>query len=344
MKQLACGILLIICIIISAGFSKIQFFEKPADKNAKTAEWRADLSGVPSRETIEKLSKNVDTIIKNDQDKVCMAINPRLRKMIFLHFAIYQYMTNQRNIYLNETNINRWAHVFAMLLKESSGDTTNITSMSGKTYTTYQPKSTLQRWRILGSLAKLKELRVDNQTNFGLTQLSVDRLFVTLKLALDPAILKGKESDKINTAIAVRRLIWFYQDFAQGRLTQNSERIRESEKGNPEHFTRFAFGTSMALLLCGSNYMFYEGYYKKSNGAADLADAMSSIAYCTVGSSKRGYGYTANDIKCFAKWATLCPMLNFDIAMLTPLQYFATRNATPVCTGAFKALLIKKPK
>lgn len=301
--------------------------------------WRADLSDLPSQEDIEKLSAHVDEVMLHEKDKRCLSINPRLRKMIFLHFSIYQYMTNKRFVYLNEGNTYNWAHVFGMLLKESGGDPTNITDMTGRSYTTNEAKSDLERWNKIQSLSKEGDIPLNVQTNFGLTQLSVDRLFVALKLALDPAYLTPRKKANLNTAVAVRRLIWFYQDFAQGRITQAHDRIAQTEQDNPEYSKRFAFGVHMALLLCGTNYMFDEGYNKKEKGSEDLADAMSSIAYCKLGSTKEGYGINTSHEKCFAQWVTLCPMLNFDIAMLTPLKYFATREASPVCEGTFRELL-----
>ncbi|MDF1678793.1 MAG: hypothetical protein P1U32_08890 [Legionellaceae bacterium] len=306
------------------------------------SEWLANLHGLPTREEVEKLSKQVDKVMAHDKDKRCNAINPRLRKMIFLHFVTYQHIINQRSAYLTEKNIYHWAHVFGMLLKESSGDTTNVTSMTGRSYSTYQSKSDLERWQKITNLSKNGKIPLNYQTNFGLTQLSVDRLFVALQLARTPVHLKGQVKG-LNTAVAIRRLIWFYQDFAQGRLSQTHDRIHHHERGNPEYSARFTFGVSMALLLCGTHYMFYEGYHEKAGGAADLTDAMASIAYCKLGNDKDGYGKTEANQKCFAEWVTLCPTLNFDIAMITPLKYFATRDAAPVCEGTFKALLKKKP-
>ncbi len=354
MIKLSVTALMLSCFIVPTVFSASHHEKKASSlskrhtpsakaKDSKAKDWLADLRGLPSREELEVLSKHVDEVMKNEKDKKCTAINPRLRKMIFLHFVTYQHIVNQRSVYLDEEKAAHWAHVFAMLLKESSGDTTNVTSMTGRSYTTYQAKSDLDRWRKIANLSKNGKIPLNYQTNFGLTQLSVDRLFVALQLARDPAYLEGKKKEKLNTALAVRRLIWFYQDFAQGRLTQEHDRIHHHERGNPEYSSRFAFGLSMALSLCGTNYMFYEGYHGKANEVADLTDAMASIAYCKIGNPKAGYGATEESEKCFAAWVTLCPTLNFDIAMLTPLKYFATRNAAPVCEGTFKALLKKKP-
>lgn len=342
------------CLFASATFSASSYEEDPEvllaaqtpiSKTAKTKHkgWLANLNDIPSEEEIKKISEHVDEVMQHETNKKCTSVNPRLRKMIFLHFALYQYMTNHRSIYLHEENIYHWAHVFGMLLKESSGDTTSITSMTGRSYTTYQAQSDLDRWGNIAKLSKHGKIPLNYQTNFGLTQLSIDRLYVALKLAQNPAYFKGREKPKLNTAIAVRRLIWFYQDFAQGRLIPEHDRIRHHEKDKPEYSTRLTHGTNMAILLCGTKYMFSEGYHEQEGDAAALHEAMRSIAYCKLGSSKKGYGTNEIDGKCFAKWVTLCPMLNFDIAMLTPLRYFATRNAAPVCEGTFKRLLTKKP-
>lgn len=312
-------------------------------EDPKNKPWLADLRYLPSREEIEKLSKHVDDVMQHEKHKQCTSINPRLRKMIFLHFVIYQYMVNKRSIYLDEKDVYHWAHVFGMLLKESSGDSTNVSSMTGRSYTTYEAKTNLERWGTIAKLTQHGKIPLNYETNFGLTQLSVDRLFVAFKFAENPTYLKDRKKNDLNTAIATRRLIWFYQDFAQGRLTQDHDRIHHHERGNPEYSIRLTFGTSMALLMCGTNYMFYEGYHEKAKGVADLTEAMTSIAYCKLGNSEKGYGTNAIDAKCFAEWVTLCPTLNFDIALITPLKYFSTRDALPVCEATFTSLLNKKP-
>lgn len=303
--------------------------------------WLSDLTTVPSREEIGAMAKHVDEIMEEDKDPKCKAINPRLRKMIFVHFATYQHMVNHRSIYFRKSDLHRWSKMLGMLLKESSGDPTNVTSMQGRSFTTYRVKSDLKRWRKIVKLQG-KNISFNSQTNFGLTQLSVDRLFVAFEFSKRPVYLRGRRIN-LNTATAIRRLLWFYQDFVQGRLSQDQDRIHSYEHGNPDYASRYGFGVNMALLLCGTNYMFYEGYHQKSDGQANLAQAMSSIAYCKIG-DESGYGRTEEQQKCFAKWITLCPALNFDIAMLTPRNYFATRNAAPVCQASFEALLVKKPK
>ncbi len=322
----------------------ITFAASDHEKKAiKHSGWLADLRNLPNKKEIESLSKHVDSVMGHEKDEVCAAINPRLRKMIFLHFATYQHVINQRDIYLEDERLHHWAHVFGMLLQESSGDTTSITSMTGRSYSTYEAKSDLKRWGEIAKLSKTGRIPLNYQTNFGLAQLSVDRLFVALHFKYEPVYLTGEKQAQLNTAIAARRLIWFYQDFAEGRLTQEHDRIHHHAQDNPKYTTRFTSGIDMALLLCGTRYMFNEGYGNQAGGASDLAKAMASIAYCPLGSAHEGYGLNEANAKCFADWVTLCPTLNFDIAMLTPLSYFATRDASPVCLSTFKALLNKKP-
>lgn len=335
MKKIIINIVILTFFLFSTAFSE-------SDDLGKNREWLADIKDMPSIEEIEKMSQHIDKIMERETDKTCDQINPRLRKMIFLHFAIYQYIVNKRGVYLNDKNIHRWAHTFAMLLKESSGDTTSITEMSGRSYSTYEAKSDLNRWRKITSLSKDGDIKLNYQTNFGLTQISVDRLFVAMQFSKNLAYLKGRDKTGLNTANGIRKLIWFYQDFAQGRITQSDKRVDPSKKDNPEDATKLTLGVSIALLLCGTDYMFSEGYHNKVSGVGSLADAMASIAYCKLGSDEKGYGLNEEEEKCFAKWVTLCPTLNFDIAMITPLKYFATRNAAPVCEKTFKALMNKK--
>lgn len=354
MQKLPISVIIVIILVIAKGL--LAYY---ADKKIKTSiaqridvskthgkrqsGWLADLSVLPSIEQVEKLSEHVDEVMQRDKNPKCKAVNPRLRKMIFLHFVTYQYMANKKGIYIPKKAIKHWAHIFGILLKESSGDTTNVTSMTGRTFTTYQAKSDLNRWRKIFNLEEQSNIKLNSQTNFGLTQLSADRLFISLDFSIKPVYLRGRNI-KINTAIAIRRLLWFYQDFAQGRLTHAQDRIHSSESGSPEYASRLQTGVSMALLFCGTNYMFHEGYNEKSEGQAELTKAMSSIAYCRIGDNKIGFGKSEENERCFAKWVTLCPTLNFDIAMLTPLSYFATRKAAPVCQETFEDLRIEKGK
>lgn len=354
MQKLPISVIIVIILIIAKGLlvgyanTKIQTSIAQRLNTSKTHDkhhrgWLADLSVLPSIERIEKMSEHVDAVMQNDKSPKCTAINPRLRKMIFLHFVTYQYMANKKGIYIPKKAIKHWAHTFGILLKESSGDTTNVTSMQGKTFTTYQAKSDLSRWRKIFSLSEKSNIHLNSQTNFGLTQLSADRLFIALDFSIKPLYLR-RRNIKINTAIAIRRLLWFYQDFAQGRLMHTQDRIHSSESSSPEYASRLQTGVSIALLLCGTNYMFHEGYAENLEEQAELARAMSSIAYCHIGDNKIGFGKTEENQKCFAKWVTLCPTLSFDIAMLTPSSYFATRDAKPVCAETFEALRIEKGK
>lgn len=313
--------------------------------------WVADITGLPSVDEVSVLAKHVDMVMEEDSDKSCNAISWRLRKMIFLHFVIYQHMANVQSVYFNEQVAKQWSHILAMILKESSGDTTSITAMSGRSISTYQAKTDLSHWRRVLSLSKQSDIALNYQTNFGLSQVSADRLFITFRLAksklYDTEYLEGREGAEtprkivLNTAIAIRRLIWFYQDFAKGRIEQSQGRIRQEDRYKPEYYKRYDKGLELALLYCGTNFLFQEGYKNTEAGLHALKKAMDKIAYCKLGNPRSGYGVNEMDERCFASWVTLCPSLNVDIAFLTPLSYFETRDAKPLCEASFKRLLNK---
>jgi len=316
--------------------------------------WLASLSGLPNPDQVKTLIDRVLQIIKEEKNDQCNSVNVHLRMLIFQHFAIYQHMVNAQNVYFDEKIAHQWAHVLAMILKESSGDSTNITDMDGDTIATNRSNAELTHWREILNLTAQGPIRLNYQTNFGLTQTSADRLFDAFRLAksqqYDTAYLEGKEGKltpdiiKLNTAIAIRRLIWFYQDFAQGRVSESESRIPEHLISTPEFSERYDKGLNLALLYCGTRYMFRDKSIDGSGIEMDkLRNAMKSIAYCKLGNSQSGYGINEMDEKCFAQWVTLCPALNIDIATLTPLSYFATRNTPPVCEETFKQLINKKP-
>lgn len=311
--------------------------------------WLPNLTGLPNKAEVKLLDEKVRVVMAEETEARCNAIDPQLRMLFFAHFAVYQKMANAQDIYLNKNNAEQWAHVMAMTLNESSGDSTNITDFQGHSYSTYKPTSNLSRWQKILTLTANTPIKLDFQTNFGLTQASTDRVFLAFKLAsdqrYDTAYLEGIQGADtphkvpLNTAIAVRRLIWFYQDFAQGRITQMDQRIHYADIKQAQYRQRYEEGIDAAIMYCGTRFMFEEGKkdFKK------LKEALSSIAYCKLGNSQQGYGKREIDEKCFAQWVTICPALNIDIATITPLQYFATRNAKPVCQGTFERLLVKKP-
>jgi len=316
--------------------------------------WLPNITGLPDKTQI-MLSQFMIDIIMQDNDPRCKAIDLRLRKMIFQHFVIYQKMLNAQHIYFSDKIAVQWAHVLGMILKESSGDSANITDMRGHSISTYEPKTNLDQWRKILHLTAQTRVQLNGQTNFGLTQTSADRLFYAFRLAQDQryntAFLEGREGAatprkiELNTAIAIRRLIWFYQDFAQGRITQSESRLHQRDINNPEFSERYREGIDMALLYCGTGYLFREaGLWGDLEEKEKLQAAMRSIAYCKLGNAQAGYGINEIDEKCFAEWVTLCPALNIDIATLTPLSYFATRHESPVCEYTFKRLINKKPE
>lgn len=311
--------------------------------------WLANLTGLPDKHEVKLLDEQVRAVMAEETEGRCNAIEPQLRMLFFAHFAVYQKMANAQNIYLNEKNVAQWAHVMAMTLDESSGDSTNITDFQGHSYSTHKATSNLLRWQKILTLSANTPIKLDFQTNFGLTQASTDRVFLAFKLAkdqqYDTSYLEGIQGAQtphkvpLNTAIAVRRLIWFYQDFAQGRINQQDKRIHKEDIDLPGYAERYDEGIDAAIMYCGTRFMFEEG--KKD--FTKLKEAMKSISYCKLGNAQQGYGKKEFDEKCFAQWVTICPALNIDIATITPLQYFATRNAKPVCQATFRRLLVKKP-
>lgn len=311
--------------------------------------WLPNLTGLPNKEEIKVIDEQVRAIMAEETDARCNAIEPQLRMLFFTHFVVFQKMANAQHIYLNKKNAEQWGHVMGMTLKESSGDSTNITDFQGHTFSTHMGISNLQRWQKILTLTASTPIKLDFQTNFGLTQASADRVFLAFKLARDQRYdtsylegINGADTPRkvpLNTAIAVRRLIWFYQDFAQGRITQTDKRIPQADIHEPEYAERYEEGINASIMYCGTRFMFEEG--KKD--FTKLKEAMDSIAYCKLGNAQQGYGKKEIDEKCFAQWVTLCPALNIDIATITPLEYFATKNEKPVCVGTFERLLVEKP-
>lgn len=309
--------------------------------------WLPDLTGLPDDADVLRMQPLLDKIMK-DKDRTCNAIDPRLRRMVFQHFLIYQQMANAQHICLDSKTAHLWAHVLAMVLKESSGDSASITAMSGRSISTNKPQTNLERWNEISGLKAQDRIPMNYQTNFGLTQTSADRLSAAFSLAqtqqYDSAYLEGKEGVsrpkkiKLNTVTAIRRLIWFYQDFSQGRIVESDRRIHQQDISKPAFASRYQAGLKMVLLYCGTPYLFQEGVEKNTSA---LEAAVSSIAYCKLGNPQTGYGRHEINEQCFAKWVTLCPAMNIDIATLTPLSYFATRNASPVCEATFNRLINK---
>lgn len=310
--------------------------------------WLPDITGLPSVDEVDDMLDDVVAALHEDKDPKCRAIHPKLRMLFFEHFMVYQKMANAQDIYLSKDTAKHWAHLMAMTLKESDGDPTNITDFEGDSFSpSSNIISNLQRWRRILSLSAETRINLNFQTNFGLTQLSADRVFVAFKLASDERhdteYLEGRYGADtpykvpLNSAIAARRLIWLYQDFAQGRIHQKDDRIHLRDSQKPENSERLDDGVEAAIRYCGTKYMFAEG----EGDIEKLKEAMASIAYCKLGNAKNAYHDV--DEKCFAQIVTLCPALNIDIAFITPLAYFATRDESPVCESTFMRLLNKKP-
>ena len=361
MKKLCIQLTLVVALISLTAYSA-SIFEPIAppsladllhtsrSKDPVDGGWLPNLAGLPDYDQVLQITNQLTEPLENEDDPECASIDIHLRMAVFQHFVIHQLMANNQNIYFDENMAHKWAKILAMTLKESSGDSNSITDMKGHSLSTYNPHTNLQHWQNILNLGMQNHIKLNYQTNFGLTQTSADRLFDAFKLAQnqtdDTQYLEGKYgelTDKkiaLNTAIAIRRLIWFYQDFAQGRLVQSDKRIHQQDINLPKYSSRYKAGLKMALLYCGTRFLFDKEH---GNSEEDLERAMASIAYCKLGNAQSGYGKNEIDELCFAEWVTLCPALNIDIASLTPLSYFETRAAKPVCEKTFMKLITPKP-
>ena len=310
--------------------------------------WLPVLIGLPDYHQVSSLTQHTINVMMEEKDIRCTSISFNLRMMIFQHFVIYQQMVNAQNVYFDDQIAHQWAHVLAMILKESSGDTSNITDMGGYSISTDDSKSNLQEWRQILKLSSRSRVELNYQTNFGLVQTSADRLLdafhLTKEQKEDIAFLDREEGASmpnklvLNTAVAIRRLVLFYQGFAKGRILDSQTPFNKEDISNP-YPEEYKKALNMALIYCGTRLMFQAD----ENSASSLQNAMASIAFCNLGNQKPGYDLSKMDLQCFAQWVTLCPALNIDIATLTPLNYFATKGQQPVCEETFKRLIIKEP-
>lgn len=159
-------------------------------KDAVDSGWLPDIIGLPNEEQVESLTRHVAEVMTEEEDTNCNAIDYNLRMLVFQNFVIYQHMANAQHHYFKEKMVLKYAHVLAMILKESSGDPTNVTDMNGRSISTSRLGTNLLRWSKLLKLTMQNGIKLNYQTNFGLTQLSADRLFVAFKLAQGGVITK----------------------------------------------------------------------------------------------------------------------------------------------------------
>lgn len=304
----------------------------------------ANISGIPQEPNETSAPTTADEVraAPGGDEAGCKALNPALRAMVFRHFLNFQEMYNAQGQYLP---VDKTAEKASLLLgkvpKESSGDTASVTDMSGREYGTYTASTTLDRWR---KMFDQKKIVYNKQTNYGLAQQSMDRLVTSFKISskVDDFLRTG---DTTNSGQNVRRVLDIYQHFAQGRLIDKDRPITEKQLKDPnasaELKERAKAGIDSALWHCGTRFLFKEGY-QGAEGEKALREAMQSIAYCDSG-ARRPDVKNVNQMRCFAKWVTLCPALNLDIGLMNPDSYFATRHAAPLCKETFKKLIKKKP-
>jgi len=298
--------------------------------------WIPDIRGLKPA-SFESLESELQSVPGEDGASCKASVSKNLRAVLFSHYRHVVHFLNQNGKKPDEDFAKKWAHLTGMILKESSGDSTNVTDMSSNEKSTFEALTSLSRWR---SIHSFEGITYNTQTNFGLAQLSSDRLRIPFSLGswIQGAVdfLTGKKDEK--TQEKARKLVWLYQDFARGRWEQDQTWIRERDKDRPENQERLREGVRRALWHCGTRFLFKESRGGPS-GQKALEEAMKSISYCSIGSWTAGYGNSKSTRQCFEKWVTLCPNLNIDIALLAPLSYFETRAADAKCEKTYLSLL-----
>jgi hypothetical protein len=304
----------------------------------------------PSFPNLEGLPQAPDENAPNTESEVhnapgadeanCKTVDPALRAMVFRHYQNLQEMQNTQGHFFPDNSPAKAAHLLGMVPKESSGDPTNTTDMNGKEFATYKAISNLPRWKSLFD----QKMIYNKQTNYGLAQMSMDRMLAGNTVATDLDDFLGAVAHP-TAGLDVRRILTVYQEMAQGRLTQDDAPISQKALQDPhataELKAQAQMGLSAALWHCGTRFLYKEGYTGE-DGQKALEAAMSSIAYCDFGKDKPDPN-SRSQAQCFARWVTLCPALNLDVAILTPDSYFATHRAAPLCQATFQKLTKKRP-
>jgi hypothetical protein len=257
-------------------------------------------------------------------------IPANIRAIVFQHFVDYQarakaWVVNKyRDKYdpaiFKETiegALDRFSLTIARIMVESSGDTSSVTGMNGKEVGTYKSTTNLKNW---GNIFGLRGIPDNGESNYGWNQISSDRMVNTSRSPLKRSLLGvfGKDD---NAAKKTRALFSLYQKVAQIK------------------------GVDVALRLCGTALAFEEGM-QGAEGMDALRQAMKSIKTCDAGTAETGFVNTPEKRHCFNSWHTLCPALNFDIAVVQPDAYFdpASRYAAPVCRKTLETYMDLDPK
>jgi hypothetical protein len=297
-----------------------------------------NISGVPQEPEGPAAPTTADEVRNapgGDEPDCKSKVDPALRAMVFKHYSNFQDMQLAQGQPLPPNAPDKCAHLLGMVMKESAGDSTDVTDMKSHEVGTYRAMSDLTRWNALFSHGNLT---YDKQTNYGLAQQSMDRLLAPSGVSGTIGNLVSKLTGSSGQGVA--KLLSFYQSTAQGRVSENDNPIPQKDAQDPNApqavKDRARAGLKAAVWHCGSRFLFKEGY-AGADGEKQLEDAMASIAYCDIG-AKNPNPKNQDQAKCFARWVTLCPALNLDIAILTPDSYFATNKAPPLCGQTFKKL------
>ncbi len=259
-------------------------FESPLVVDA-TGNWKEYVS------SIEK-----DLGVDSHSDVSCRKhTGANLRELFFEQFRYYTMQSPHR---VGNEEVARFAKVLGMTPYESSGASAAITDMkfhgSAETFRLLRADNVVKvpgkpgtRSSIpsLEKLMKLKTIKFDQQTNFGLLQMSADRLMMK------------------STRELARKMI---TDLKSLYATHPEEMIER----------------------CGTKLMF-------KDSDEEIRAAFDGIQACDV-------GYTTEEkVKCFGRWAALCPSYNITLALVTTPKYFATRDKAPLCTEVFERIRIK---
>ncbi len=77
---------------------------------------------------------------------------------------------------------------------------------------------------------------------------------------------------------------------------------------------------------CGAQTMF-------EDDLPEIRSAFDKLQTCDVGTD------TSDKVKCFGRWAMLCPNFNISVALLATPRYFATKHRAPLCSKSFRRIL-----
>jgi len=239
-----------------------------------------------------RLPSSTYQIIENESCRTKVPFSLRQFSYDYLKRSLQNSKRNKKVWTTKEIDsaVARYSKVVAMAVGESSGNAACVADMgargsgdSVKGFFRANPKkgvaSNLKTTLALReTLLGLEKVRWTHQTNFGLLQMSPDRL--------------------------------------------NSENNR---KIYARYKTIASQSPMTAMDLCGTAFLYQDA-------PNILRGEIEEAGLCKEGTkSKAGQ-------LCFAKMVTICPALNFELALSAPAAYFATKNKTPRCASSYRSI------